>query len=191
MTARMKRIAHAPRAQRGFTIMEVLISIVVLTIGLVALLAIFGIAVAATQGSQQDLIAKQLASEAMENIFTARNTDQVDTALGRPILWDDIQNAPDGIFVAGPQAIREAGADGIIGTADDAAALRRTLAVADPDGVLRGRTLSLTNYTRQIQIAEVPGTSAVRSIRVVISYTTPRSPLPRSCVLSGYISQYR
>ncbi len=179
------------RAQAGFTLIEVLIAIVVLTVGLVALLSVFGIAVAATQRSQQDMIAKQLAAEAMENIFTARNTDQVDAALGRPIQWDDIQNAPDGIFIAGAQPIHEAGADGIIGTADDALAATRALAVADADGVIRGNTMSLNNFTRQIQITNVPGTPAVRGITVVVFYRIPGSPLPRSYTLAAYISQYR
>ena len=39
--------------QRGFTLVEVLISMVVLTIGLVSLLGIFAMAMAKTQGSQQ------------------------------------------------------------------------------------------------------------------------------------------
>jgi prepilin-type N-terminal cleavage/methylation domain-containing protein len=176
-------------SQNGFSIAEVLISMVVLSVGLISLLAVFGIALVSTQVSQEDMVAKQLASEAMENIFTARDTVQVDPVLGRAIVFDDLQNAPSGIFVTGQQAINQPGADGIIGTADDGPI--RTLAIADPDGVLRGKTQSLANFKRQITIADVAGQAAVRSITIVVTYTTPRSPLPRTYTLSGYISQYR
>ena len=56
----------------------------VLTVGMVSLLGVFGLAMASTQTSQQDMIAKQLANEALESVITARNTAQ--------ITWDDIQN---------------------------------------------------------------------------------------------------
>ena len=39
-----------------------MISMVILTVGLVSLLGVFGLAMAATQTSQQDMIAKQLAT---------------------------------------------------------------------------------------------------------------------------------
>src|SRR5579862_1942618 len=68
----------------GFSLLEVVISMAVLTIGLVSLLGVFGLSMAATQTSQQDMIAKQIANEALESIVTARNTSQ--------IQWDAIQN---------------------------------------------------------------------------------------------------
>ena len=52
----------------GFSLLEVVISMAILTIGLISLLGVFGIAMAATQGTQQDMIAKQLADEALESI---------------------------------------------------------------------------------------------------------------------------
>ena len=70
--------------ESGFSLLEVVISMAILTVGLVSLLGVFGLAMASTQTSQQDMIAKQLANEAMESIVTARNTSQ--------ISWDDIQN---------------------------------------------------------------------------------------------------
>src|SRR5208282_3368198 len=72
------------QAESGFSLVEVMISMVILTVGLVSLLGVFGLAMASTQTSQQDMIAKQLANEAYESIVTARNTSQ--------ITWDDIQN---------------------------------------------------------------------------------------------------
>jgi Tfp pilus assembly protein PilV len=65
-----------------------MVSMVVLTVGLVTLLGVFGLAVATTQTSQEDLIAKGLADEALESIVTARNTSQ--------LSWDQIQNVGTG-----------------------------------------------------------------------------------------------
>src|SRR5690242_4413011 len=85
----------SPKRDRGFTLIEVLISMFVLTIGLVSLLSVFTVAMASTQSSQQDLIAKQLASEAMESIFTARDTSQ--------LAWANLLNTGNGgIFVDNP-----------------------------------------------------------------------------------------
>src|SRR5271154_1319297 len=96
------------QTQLGFSLLEVVISMAILTVGLVSLLGVFGLAMASTQTSQQDMIAKQLANEAMESLVTARNTSQ----LG----WDDIQNSGStncpnsgasscGIFLSGSQPI--------------------------------------------------------------------------------------
>ena len=54
------------KSQGGFSLIEVVISMAILTIGLVSLLGVFGIAMASTQDSQQDMIAKQLANEALD-----------------------------------------------------------------------------------------------------------------------------
>src|SRR5712671_6009729 len=76
------------KSSRGFSLLEVVISMAILTIGLVSLLGVFGIAMASTQDSQQDMIAKQLANEALESIVTARNTSQVS--------WSQVQNIANG-----------------------------------------------------------------------------------------------
>src|SRR5437016_7034670 len=113
-------LRFASGRQYGFTLLEVLISIVVITIGLISLLGAFAVAMAATQTARQDMVAKQLAEEAMESIITARETADA--------TWDQILNVGGGgIFVTGLQPIKKPGVDGIIGTADDAAALAETM----------------------------------------------------------------
>jgi prepilin-type N-terminal cleavage/methylation domain-containing protein len=181
--------------QRGFTLVEVLISMVVLTIGLVSLLGIFAMAMAKTQGSQQDLIAKQVAQEAYEALFTARETAN--------ISWAQVQNVgtgsiPDGIFVTGLQQVRQAGVDGIMGTADDSAAPVQSMTLPGPDGIV-GTTddinLPLTNFQRSIAITPVVNggviASDLRTVTVTVQYYTPQSKFPKTYVLSGFISQYR
>jgi len=186
--------SHGSR-QRGFTLVEVLISMVVLTIGLVSLLGIFAMAMAKTQSSQQDMIAKQVAQEAYEALFTARETANVS--------WAQIQNVgtgnvPDGIFVTGLQTVRQAGVDGIIGTADDTAAPVQSMTLPGPDGIVGTSDdviLPLSNFQRNISITPVVSggvtASDLRTITVTVQYYTPQSKFPKTYVLSGFISQYR
>lgn len=179
--------------ERGFTLMEVMISMVVLTVGLVSLLGVFGLAMAATQTSQQDMIAKQLANEALESIITARNTSQ--------LTWDQIANVGtgNGIFVTGSQTINLAGGDGIVGTADDASAGIQVLREPGPDGIYGTSDdvlVPLTGYQRQITIGQVVDAAgnvmpSLRSINVTIQYSTPRLGVLKTYVLNSFISQFR
>jgi len=181
------------KREQGFTMIEVMISMAVLTIGLVSLLGVFGLAMAATQTSQQDMIAKQLANEALESIVTARNTSQ--------IQWDLVQNVGtgNGIFLTGFQPINLAGADGIVGTADDAVAGPQVLTEPGPDGIYGTADdvqLPLSNYQRQVTISAVLDANgnvvaSLRAINVTIQYTTPRLGTSKTYVLSSFLSQFR
>jgi len=195
------RLPDMRNAQRGFTLLEVLISMTVLTIGLLSLLGVFGVAMASTQTSELDLIAKQVATQSMESMYTARDTDNV--------AWEAIQNTtvtnPDGttgIFVTGFQPINQPGVDGIFGTADDSVAAAEKLTPPGPDGTY-GNTddtnaaYTLTNFKRQITISNNDPFSGVllpanlRSYTIAIQYTTPQFKLPKQYILAGYISEYR
>jgi len=181
------------RTQNGFTLIEVMISMAILTIGLVSLLGVFGLAIASTQQAQQDMIAKQLANEALESIVTARDTAQMQ--------WSSIQNVSDGgIFLNGYQSMYLPGGDGIIGTADDIATGQYvTITEPGPDGVYGTSDdiqLPLSNYQRQIQIlpvADVNGNivATLRAVNITIQYYVPRSTQPRTYVLTSYMSQFR
>jgi prepilin-type N-terminal cleavage/methylation domain-containing protein len=178
---------NSNRTSGGFTLIEVLISIVVITIGLVSLLAAFGVAMQATQAAKQDMIAKQVAQEAMEAIVTARETANV--------TWAQIQNVGPGggIFVTGLQQVRQAGADGIIGTADDSAAPMESMQDPGPDGIVGtsddGPAIQLTNFQRSIVI-QPAATPDLRTVTITVQYATDGGRI-RSYILSGMISQYR
>ncbi len=177
------------RCQQGFTLLEVLISMFVLTVGLVSLLGVFATAMAATQTAQQDMIAKQLAQQAMETIFTARETQN--------ITWDQIQNVAGagtpGIFVTGLQPMHQAGLDGIFGTADEGGASPMTMTLPGPDGIVGTAddvSMPLTNFQRSIVITNTAATD-LRNITITIQYYTPQLRVPKQYVLTGLISQYR
>ncbi|MGA9968007.1 MAG: prepilin-type N-terminal cleavage/methylation domain-containing protein [Terriglobales bacterium] len=190
---------HASRQRskgtdQGFSLIEVMISIALLTIGLLSLLGIFGVAMAATQTSQENNTAKLLADEAMEGILTARETAN--------ISWAQINNTGSGgIFLPGFQPIDCAGVDGLIGTADDAACGPQILEQPGPSGVYVGTCPpdvcnNLTNFTRQILISPVivgggPPSPTLRQVTITIQYTLPQFNVPRQYVLNTYISPYR
>jgi len=187
--------ASTGQTQKGFSLIEVMISMVILVIGLVSMLGVFGVAMATTQTSQQNAIAKQLANEAMESILTARETANV--------TWAQIQNTgAGGIFIPGLLPINCAGVDGIIGTFDDAACGARVLEQPGPNGVYAGTCppdtcTPLTNFQRSIAITPVlpagggPPIATLRSITITIQYNTPQFRIPRNYVMTTFISQYR
>ena len=188
-----KNVLIRPKTQRGFSLIEVVISMAVLTIGLVSLLGVFGMSMAATQDTQQDMIAKQLANESLETIVTARNTAQ--------LQWGAIQNVTDGgIFLNNFQQVYTAGGDGILGTADDiSTGAIQTLHEPGPDGIYGNADdiqLPLSNYQRQIQIQPVTDVNgnivtSLRAINVTVRYNTPRMRVAKSYVLTTFVSQFR
>ena len=188
-------------SQCGFSLLEVVISMAVLTVGMVSLLGVFGLAMASTQTSQLDLIARQLANESYESIVTARSTTQIN--------WDDIQNVGStnctvtgasscGIFLTPMQQVYNAGADGIYGTQDDAASGEQTLQDPGPDGVFLTADdlfIPLTGFQRQIQISgltDANGNSftSVRNVTITVQYVVPQTRTPKTYILSSYISQF-
>lgn len=187
--------ARTGQTQSGFSLIEVMISMVILVIGLVSMLGVFGVAMATTQTSQQNAIAKQMANEAMESILTARETANV--------TWAQIQNTGSGgIFLPGLQPINCPGVDGIIGTVDDAACGPQVLEQPGPNGVYAGtcppdNCTPLTTFQRSIAITPVvpagggPPIATLRSITITIQYNTPQFKVPRNYVMTTFISQYR
>jgi prepilin-type N-terminal cleavage/methylation domain-containing protein len=192
--------SHTSR-QAGFTLIETMIAIAIMSIGIVSLLAAFGTAVASTQNAEANLIARQKALQAMESIYTARNTQQ--------ITFSQIANiAGGGIFTTGPTKLLAAGPDGLVNTADDVnfpatgpcPAGPECLALPGPDGILGNAddtAMSLGNFTRQIQINSVLEADGVtidpnlKQIVVTVNYTTGTSPVPHAYTIDALISAYR
>ncbi len=183
------------RAQSGFALIEVMIAMVVLTIGLLGVLATLEVAMAATQTSQEDMLARQAASEVMESIFNARDTTQLGfSAIANIGTGAGIFTPPDP-----PTPLLCAGPDGIIGTADDTTCTAangtvcavKCLSEPGPDGILGTADdviVPLTNFTRSIAIA--PYNQTLSLVTVTINYTVPNIGHTKSYVLSEYISYY-
>jgi prepilin-type N-terminal cleavage/methylation domain-containing protein len=205
MTIARTKEANVREKSRGFALIEVMIAVVILLIGLLAMVGVFGYAIATTQTVQEDQVAKQKAQELMENIFTARDTQQ--------ITFSQIANTPTGIFVQGFQPLMDTGPDGLAGTGDDIPfdpAVTGCPGSVNPNGVeciklpgpdgLLGTPddtfMVLGNFQRQIQIQNwlnPDGTinTNLKQITATIRYTRPGNPQPRTYTVNALISAYR
>ena len=184
--------------ERGFSLIEVIISIAILMIGLLALVGTFGLALASTANSQEDLVAKQKAMEAVESLYTARNTQQLGFGAIANI------NAAGGIFKIGFQPLLAAGPDGLVGTNDDTNYPAcpggvECINLPGPDGILGtsdDTQMSLSNFERQITITPVlqpDGTANpnLKQVQVDVQYTKVGSSKKRTYTTIAYISSYR
>ena len=178
-----------PKLSPGFSLIEVMFAVVILSVGLIALLAVFAQAVSATKFSREDMIAKQKARETLEGVYAARN----DTS----IAFSDIQNVSNGgIFNDGFKPMYLPGANGIVDTAQDTTTLD-SMTLPGPDGKLGTSddlTVPLVNYRRQILITNITNPDGstnpdLRRIAVTVRVTSPGRPL-RDYVVSGFISRY-
>jgi prepilin-type N-terminal cleavage/methylation domain-containing protein len=184
----MSRHHATVSSSEGFTLMEVIIATAILAGGLLTLAGFLGNGMRFMAGSSPALIAREKAREAVESVHSAR-----DTGL---LSWPNIQNvASGGVFLNGPQPLKNPGPDGLVNTADDVGV--ETLRTPGPDGILGNSDdvlLPLSNYTREIQITSLfkDGTSVVnpnlRQITVIIRYTI--EGVSRNYTLTTYISAF-
>src|SRR5216684_9018016 len=91
--------------QHGFSLVETMIASGVLTVGLLGVAGVFAKGVQRVGNSPMELIATQKATEAIESVYTARDS--------RSHSWNDIRNvngatgSDGGIFLDGPRPLRE------------------------------------------------------------------------------------
>lgn len=170
------------RAQAGFSLIEVIFAIGVLTVGALGLAGVFAQGMQKTISSPGELLATQKAAEAIESVFSARDSHS--------IAWAQLQNVSQGgIFVDGAQPMTTDGADGVVGTADDGPVESVVLPGVDQQlGTADDKTVTLSGYTRQIAIANVPNNPDLRSITVTVTYKSGAAT--RSYTLTALISTF-
>jgi len=174
----------------GFSLIELMVSMGILTVGVLSLAGALTAGVRTISGSSARLIAREKAREAIESVHAARDTGQ--------LSWNNIRNVPDGgIFLDGPQDLRQAGTDGIVNTADDGSAPYETQRSPGADGILGNSDdviASLgTSFKREILIELLPGPGGVpnpslRQITVTIQYLVEGTW--RNYQLRTYISSF-
>lgn len=162
-TADGEKIA-ARKNEAGFSYIETIISIVILTIGLLSILSAMTYSTLYAEEAEKKTHAKEIAGSIIENIFAVRD---IQSQGGIAISgWDAVQisaGGNSGIFIGGWFPVRDgAGADGIYGTADDSCAV---------GGTCTGASV-VSGYERKIEIIDLPENGIVRKrqINVIIRY---------------------
>lgn len=175
---------------KGFSLVETVIALGVLTTGILGAAAVLATGMQNLSSSPADVVTTQKAAEAMEAVFSARQSGK--------LTWAQIKNvngasgSDGGVFVDGAQPLYRPGADGLVNTADDAVAGVETVVLPGKDqtlGTADDQTVTLTGFTREIKIRDVTGeNSQLRSIIVTIKYQN--GPTLRTYTLTTYISSY-
>ena len=174
-----------PRRQDGFTLIEAVVALAVLSVGLLSLAQTFYIGMRHMATSSANLLAREKAREAVESVHTARDM--------RDVSWADINNVSHGgVFLDGPQPLYAAGADGLVNTADDSSAGLEAIRDPGPNGKLGDSddiVTELRGYTREIRIAELsPVNADLRQLTVIITYQV--GSLTQSYTLRTYIAAF-
>lgn len=179
--------AKRQHSEKGFTLVETMIALVVLAIGVLGLAAMLASSLNFMQGAQADFIAQQKAQEAAEAIFTAKYNN--------PNNWAQISNNtgsnPGGLFMTGPQPLLEPGPDGLVGSINDTGSAPEYILLPGPDGKLGTPDdvkVPLADYTRTIVITNDPIDSNLRTISITINYKV--GVFNRSYVLNTDISAF-
>jgi type II secretory pathway pseudopilin PulG len=167
-------------SQAGFSLVETIVAIGVLTVGVLGLAGVFAQGMQKTISSPNDLLSTQKASGAIESVFSARDSHTV--------TWAQLRNVADGgIFLNGPQPLRVEGPDGIVNTADDGAV--ESTVLPGPDqllGTADDVTQTLDGFTREIRIVDL--SADLRSVTVTITYNAGGST--HSYSVTAYISTF-
>ena len=170
---------------RGFSLIETMIAVSLLAVALLGAAGLLASGLQKIASSPGDLTATQKATEAVESVFSARDS--------HTLTWAQIRNVKGasgndgGIFLDGPQSLRIPGADGIVGTADDGAI--ETVTYPGPDqklGTADDVTQSLSGFTREIRIRDLQVN--LRAITVIVTYQAGSAV--RTYTLTAYISSF-
>ena len=178
-------------SESGMTLIETLVAMCVLSIGAIGMASVFLYGMAAATSAPNELIATQKAAEAIESVYSARDS--------HTITWAQLTNASDGgIFLDSETEMFTAGADGILNTADDSAAGVETVHLPGDDGQVGtpdDEEVPLLGFKRRIAIADFcdpaptpPDVCRVRQVIVVITY--PAGATTRTYTLTALISAF-
>jgi prepilin-type N-terminal cleavage/methylation domain-containing protein len=163
------------RSAAGFSLLEMVVAIALLTVGLLGVASAIGYAVVATNHGRSITNTKLLAVSILEQMETLRNTGSLtfgqianvgqvnDQGAAKPFLG----------FQAGPQQVStEPGPDGIFGTADDLvdAGPDRQFGTADD---FTNPNFAVVGVTRQIQITSLSNT--LKKVTVTVDYSVQGS----------------
>ena len=155
----------------------------VLTVGALGTAGVFTSGMQKATSSPGDLIATQKAAEAIESVFSARDSHKLTWAQIRNISGET--GSDGGVFQDGKKQLRDSGLDGLVNTIDDGNI--EEVRYPGRDRIMRtgdDTFVELGQFWREIKITRV--TDALRIVTVTMSYTA--SAQNRTFKLVTYIS---
>lgn len=172
-------------SSKGFSLVETLIALGVLTVGVLGTAGVLAKGMQHLSSSPQDVLVTQKAAQAVEAVFTARDSGK--------LTWAQIKNqSAGGVFLDGEQPLKESGADGVVNTLDEGSEPVEEVIYPGKDGMLNtpdDKKVRLDNFKREIAIADVANTNGeLRSIVVTITFMS--GPTKRTYVLKSFISAF-
>ena len=166
--------------ESGFSLLETVFAVSILSVGALGMAGAFTQGMRGAASSPSELTATQKAAEAIESVYSARDSHL--------ITWSQLRNQNlGGIFKNGPQPMTVAGADGVLNTNDDGAV--ETVVMPGPDqrlGTGDDVTKTLNDFTREIAIADI--SPDLRSVTVTITYQINGEP--HTYTLTALISSF-
>lgn len=181
---------QAAGPEHGFSLIESLVAMLVLTTGLMSLAGVLALGLQRAATSAPSLIAREKAREAVESVHTARDTGA--------LSWNRIQNTDEtgGVFRTNFQPLRKPGVDGLVNTVDDPEVLEemrtpgKNGTLGDSDDVIT----PLNNFERRILIEPLMKDDGatlnpnLRKITVTVRYVV--NGRSKDYVLITYISNF-
>jgi type II secretory pathway pseudopilin PulG len=166
---------RAGKSESGVTLLEMVIAMMILTVGLLGLAGAITYALAISNRGRGVTNTKQLVTAMLEQVETLRNAQ--DLTYGQIANVGSVDDTGGNRSFAGfPTGFmpvsRDPGPDGIFGTADD-------LIAAGPDGVFgtwddfTDQSLAFPNYSRQITITFLSNNPNLKKITVTLNYPGP------------------
>lgn len=173
-------------AEAGFSLLEMVIAITILSIGMLGVASAIGYAVVASNHGRSITNTKLLAVSMLEQMETLRDTNNLTFGQIANVGQVNDRGAvkPFAGFQPGFQQVSiNPGPDGIFGTADD-------LIDAGPDGNFGtvddfvNPNLALVGVTRQVQITNL--SSRLKKIQVTVNYSVNGGT--RQLLVTGYLN---
>lgn len=177
-----KRAKRNTKSEAGFSLLEMVVAMTVLTIGLLGVAAATGYALMASNRGRGITNSKMLIVSAMEQMETLRDTGQLnfDEISNSHVTGSTFSNFPTEFLPVSTSP----GPDGVFGTLDD-------LRNPGPDGVygnsddFTDNTRARPGVTRQILITEI--NPLLKRIQVTLRYT-PNGGEQRELVGVSYLN---
>ena len=174
-------------AESGVTILEMVVAMLILTVGLLGLAASIGYAVTVSNRGRNLTNTKLLVVSTLEQMENLRNTEQL--TFGQIANEGAVDNTGASRnfngFPTGLQTLsRNPGPDGIFGTTDDLINPGANNTYGDGDD-FTDPTLAMSGYQRQIAITNL--NSNMKKVEVTVRYTDAGGTL-RNLVAVSYLN---